>query len=623
MNNNLDLSPPEDDEQRPDESGEQSILPALSPAASESIASEEATHEQPEPEAESAGPRYRVSASGVYVRTDKGEKRICAPIELVAMVRTSESEGWAKLLRWKDHDGTQHERAIPMGALIGEATAIARDLVDGGLEIMPGAANDVRDYLNTLKTDVRYRLVRHTGWHGGAFVLSDRVIGATPGGEQLVLQSDMPSVYRVSGTLDDWQQEVAALCVGNSRLLLSVSTAFAAILTGLTDYESGGVHLVGSSSTGKTTAALVAASVFGDANFLQRWRATANGLEAMAAQHNHMLLILDEIAQVDPGAAGETAYMLANGQGKQRASRTGGVRARQTWRLMFLSTGEIGLAQHMASGGKRVRAGQEVRLIDLQADAGANLGVFENLHGEPDGAAFAARLKQAITRYHGTAALEFIERCANEPGAVADEVKQLTAKAVESWIGELAQEPEGQVRRVAERFAFIAASAEVATALGITAWEHDDATTAARRCFMEWVAERGTPANMESKLIIEQVRQFLARHGEGRFQSLDPEAPGERRRTIYNRAGWKKTIDAQVEYFLDRDVFKTEVCAGFDPRTVCRVLNEAECMLAKVEDGKLRYALHRHLGDDGKRRVHVITSDIWTVDEDDAPASSE
>ena len=76
---------------------------------------------------------------------------------------------------------------------------------------------------------------------------------------------------------------------------------------------------------------------------LQRWRATDNALEAMASQHCDGLLILDELAQVDAKTAGEFAYMLANEAGKSRATRTGTPRARQTWRLLFLSAGEVSL----------------------------------------------------------------------------------------------------------------------------------------------------------------------------------------------------------------------------------------------------------------------------------------
>ena len=73
--------------------------------------------------------------------------------------------------------------------------------------------------------------------------------------------------------------------------------------------------------------------------------------------------------------------MLANGAGKSRAGRAGEGRKPAEWRVLFLSTGEIGIADKVAEDGrKKVTAGQEVRVIDVPADAGAGFGLFEDLH---------------------------------------------------------------------------------------------------------------------------------------------------------------------------------------------------------------------------------------------------
>jgi putative DNA primase/helicase len=45
---------------------------------------------------------------------------------------------------------------------------------------------------------------------------------------------------------------------------------------------------------------------------MNSWRATSNGLEAVAEASNDALLYLDEIGQVRPQEAEEVAYMLAN-----------------------------------------------------------------------------------------------------------------------------------------------------------------------------------------------------------------------------------------------------------------------------------------------------------------------
>lgn len=156
---------------------------------------------------------------------------------------------------------------------------------------------------------------------------------------------------------------------GNSRLVFAVSCAFAAPLLHLVGEENGGFYLRGPSSTGKTTVLFVACSVFGGRDYLQRWRATINGLEGVAIQHNDALLCLDELKQVDPREAGEVAYLLANGSGKQRANQHGGAREKYTWRLLFFSSGETSLADHMRTAGKKAHAGQETRLADPRAQA--------------------------------------------------------------------------------------------------------------------------------------------------------------------------------------------------------------------------------------------------------------
>jgi hypothetical protein len=77
------------------------------------------------------------------------------------------------------------------------------------------------------------------------------------------------------------------------------------------------------------------------------------------------------------------------GGGAKLCCRGGSVRA---WRRPFLSPGELSLEAKMLETGGRVRAGQEMRLLDIPADAGADMGVFDDIGdfdaplacGEPD-----------------------------------------------------------------------------------------------------------------------------------------------------------------------------------------------------------------------------------------------
>jgi uncharacterized protein (DUF927 family) len=195
-------------------------------------------------------------------------------------------------------------------------------------------------------------------------------------------------------------------------LIFAASAALAGPLLLLCDEQPGGFHFVGSSSTGKTTALQLAGSVLGGggkAGFLQSWRATSNGLESIAEAHNDITLILDELSQCDSKEAGEVAYMLANGQGKSRSKAAGGLRRKSTWHLLFLSAGEISLTDHIAAIVRRTRAGQEVRLINIPADAGAGIGLFQALHGFPSGDAFARFLQDSGKRIYGAPIRHFLD----------------------------------------------------------------------------------------------------------------------------------------------------------------------------------------------------------------------
>ena len=366
--------------------------------------------------------------------------------------------------------------------------------------------------------------------------------------------------------------------------------------------ESGGFHLRGDSSSGKTTALKLAASVYGGASYLQRWRTTDNALEAIAAQHSDCLLILDELAQVDPKTAGECAYMLANEQSKARATRTGSPRTRLVWRLLFLSAGELGLADHMAEGMKRTRIGQEVRMADIQADAGAGLGAFEELHGFQGGAAFAKHLTQQALNTYGATGRAWLEwLCIN-----ADTLKKRSRDGMAALSTQLIPKgASGQVERVGARFALVGAAGELATEAGLTGWEKGESERAAKACFDAWLAARGGIGNGEITNMLRAVRRFLEVSGEGRFTWWHRGADDHSAKTL-QRAGFRRMLNdsgepiktnnqhgaefgdkmpsamgegVSVEYFILSDTFRSEVCQGFDSQAVCHVLLEHGCLI--------------------------------------------
>jgi uncharacterized protein (DUF927 family) len=268
-------------------------------------------------------------------------------------------------------------------------------------------------------------------------------------------------------------------------LVFAISAAFAAALIYLSNDESGGFHFVGRSSLGKTTALRVAGSVWGGSEatsgYLRQWRATANGLEGIAALHCDTLLCLDELSEVNPREASSIAYMLANGQGKARARRDGSARPSYLWRLLFLSSGEITLADKVREDDRRrATAGQQVRVLDIPADVGSGLGLFENIHGATNGQKFADHLRAATENYYGAAARAFLLQLVKQHSEIGNAVREHRDTFIEEHCPPGA---DGQVRRAATRFGLVSAAGELATALGITGWPEGASDWAAGICF--------------------------------------------------------------------------------------------------------------------------------------------
>lgn len=545
---------------------------------------------------------FRLNGAGVWydppATPDKKEPPdsvwVSTPLSVTALTRDADGEAWGRLLEFRDPDGVLHRWPCPMELLAGDGADFRRILMSQGLGIAPSAKarHLLAVYVQLSEVSSRAVCTSKTGWHGDTYVMPDATYGESD--EHVLLQVlGQPPKMRQAGSVEGWRDNVAALCVNNSRLTLAVSAAFASPLLRVAEQESGGINIVGSSSTGKTTALLAASSVWGGSDYLHHWRTTTNGLEGLAQGHNDGLLVLDELAQIDPRQAGESAYLLANGTGKHRARRDGQVRQAASWRLLFMSAGEIGLSEHMAAAGKRSRAGQEVRLADIPADAGVGHGAFDELHGSESGAALADRLHSACTQHYGTPIRAYLTEVARMPRATLKErvnvlVSDFTAEA-------LPKGADGQAQRVCARFGLIAAGGELASQLGLTGWPQGEAIRAAETCFEAWLNRRGGAGSQEEARALEQVQHFIEANGEARFTDLDT---SDDRPTV-NRAGYRRTVSGEVHYLVMPEVFKRDICAGMDHRFVARTLKDHGLLVTQEAD-RLTYK-PRDLG-----RVYLI-----------------
>ncbi len=517
--------------------------------------------------------------------TDKAGKTHCLSdaFDVLATTRDEGGEGWGLLLEWRDKDGNPHRWAMPQRWLASEQSSVWGALLDGGLFVASaaGARNRLADFLSKVEVDGRALAADRPGWQGGRFVLPHIIHGETAD-ERVVFQGERaaPGTYDAKGTLAGWQRDIAARAVGNSRLVVALSAAFVGPVLALVDGEGGGLHFVGDSSTGKTTALRAAASVWGPPiKRVLSWRATANGLEGVATAHSETFLCLDELGQIDGREAGAAAYMLANGQGKARMRAAGGLRPLPTWRVMFLSTGETGLAAHAAAAGKTTAAGMEVRILELPADAGAGLGMWEALHGLGDGKALSEALNDAAGREHGTAAPAFLSALVADPDAARQSARAIMARFEAANVPANAS---GMARRAGRRFALIAAAGELARAAGVVPWPEGEAERAAGAMFKAWAAARGGVGASEDVKAIQAVRDFIEKNP-ARFEAWDVVDPLQLRPAI-NRAGWWRVEGGGREHLLLAAAWgEIAAEAGLDPRRIAKAMIGAGLLIPDRE----------------------------------------
>lgn len=565
-----------------------------------------------------SGFEFRLTNEGLYWLEKKDGKvneiRLSKPLKLVAKARDESSMNWSRVLEFCDDDGVLHRYVLHMAELAMDGREVIGKLMSHGLIIYP--SKDARDMLLMYVKDATPAsakmsfLTDHTGWHGTQFIFPDRILGT--GDEDYIFESSSTLIqtYSQHGTLEGWKTGVAALCKGNSRLTFAVSAAFGSALLALTNDENGGFHFFGGSSTGKTHTLYAAASACGRPtikeknSYIHGWRGTSNGQEGVAKLHNDSLLILDEMGESTSKEVGEIAYMLANGVGKQRSHVTGEAKKRSNWRCLFLSSGEITLAQHMNEGGKVTKAGQEIRLLDIPAVTVSGHGVYENLHGIENGRKFSEELKKQTLQNYGTAFPAFIEAIIPCRDKISRQLIEHKEEFIQTYLPANAA---SQVHRVLSRFALVSAAGECATSLGITGWDFGEAKQAAAICFQAWLQQRESGAGMhETTAILRQVRAFFESHAESRFTYWTSNSGGLPDRPTANRAGFRRRSGDGFEYFILTECFKTEICRGYNPKDVAVLLQSAG-ILNPGQDGRMSRVVSLP-GIGSTRCIHLLPS---------------
>ncbi|HCT7944845.1 TPA: DUF927 domain-containing protein [Raoultella ornithinolytica] len=345
------------------------------------------------------------------------------------------------------------------------------------------------------ETDKVITLCYKPGFYGDAYLrANDKVVGEIKGDKPILhpsAKNHLP-VERKQETLKLWKINVAPYALHSSRIMLALCCGFSGFLLKLSGMEGGGFHLWGMSSIGKTSSAYMLASLAGSPkDIVVLWNNTDKGLEEIAVAHNDNYLVLDESKLLDKDVLAAAkimqnrVYTLSGGKGKTRSAMYENKVAE--WQVSIFSTGECSLQQLAASGNIERLEGENVRVIDVHADAGAEMGIFESL---PDGVNSSNELvhaiKDATHSYYGSAKPAFLKRLVADIQDDRESMKRKLEKGIEFFLNKHQVDRNSGIQvRIAKRFAIAYVAGSMAVEYGVLPFTKQDVMKGISTCYQD------------------------------------------------------------------------------------------------------------------------------------------
>lgn len=461
-----------------------------------------------------------------------------------------------------------------------------------------------------------FKVVTRLGWNSGAYVFPDQIIGNPNvrlerafGG----LDSAMLGKYRVKGTLEEWQDRIAALCVGNSRLMFAVSLAFTGpILPFVSGPKSGGFQLWGLAESGKTSAAMAAGSVWGchrgegrrEKGFAESWKSTAGKVEVTALAHNDSLLILDETKLAGNGGkqraevVTEVVLKLAEHTEKERLTN---IEPARSWRCYFLSTSNLSLAQLGHEGGIEIGDAEHGRLADIPMPVGGH-GLYETLHGFARGEKFSDELQRRSRLVYGTPIREFVKRLVKDRRSDKKTLRAFLAKQRKIYRRKLMAKVESEglkpLNRISGRCATTFAAGSLAIEYGILPWKQKQLLKAILLCELDQLRPHHA-LDRRAASPVTTLRAKLVKYlndNSKKFRDLHTKRLTYGKDDIKAFPGYSDQVKGQTWYYLTSETLRTIIGSGADAENLKQLL-ASEGLLEKR--GK-KFVVQRRMFDGGK-----------------------
>jgi putative DNA primase/helicase len=523
---------------------------------------------------------------------------------------------------------------VPVSRLINKRQDVISALSNAGYHLITNAAqnsflNSVQQWVKKEPKEPSFKVATKIGWNGATYVLPDKIFNPRKNVHPQLdeLKPEAIAKYRVSkmDSLQDWQQSIGKLCVNNSRLMFAVSLAFTGpILRFVEGVRSGGFQIYGDPETGKSTAAMVAGSVWGchfqsDNGFLESWNTTANAVEITALAHNDGLLILDETRKagstdrIRAEVVIDVTMRLAEQKEKQRLTNTTPPRS---WRCYFLSTSNYSLAELATKGGVQIDNAVRGRLVDIPLPE-AGRGIYENLHGAPNGRKLTDHLKSQCRTYYGVPIREFISKLLTglqrgKVGALKVALKKLRHQYLNDLNNELKKRPTlvHPLERASARFATVYAAGALAISLGVLNWDRDALRKAILSCQLDGlkkpVTTEDTVISAMDKKMADYMRKNRTKFIDLRKGWLEPGA-----HKFESVLGFIAKHKGYMYCYLTDRALKLIIGTGADASLYKQCLADRKRLeVSPGGAGGRRFVVERRIftgtGKDGMKWVHAI-----------------
>ena len=231
---------------------------------------------------------------------------------------------------------------------------------------------------------------------------------------------DLKPKGNLGNYLDDLREHVVPYKNISLAFALGVSSSIVAKLNmHYKDINTLLVHLFAESTKGKSTAAMLAISVWGNPNLsggglYNTWNSTENALSTSLAGNYGIAYALDELSMSKIQDTTSLIYNLVGGKDKARLTKDIELRAAATWTTSIISTGEVSLLSKAKNN-----TGLDIRVLEL----GGIVWTEDANHSD--------QVKALVNRNYGVFGADFVKRLIEFP---ADRLKEIFEEEREIFI---------------------------------------------------------------------------------------------------------------------------------------------------------------------------------------------